>query len=62
MPAKTEIEKGIDGPNVAAVVFYFNSMDEMQRALGSPQMADVMADVPNYTSIAPVMQISEVVS
>jgi len=61
-PAKTEIEKGIDGPNVAGVVFYFDSMDALQGALGSPQIGDVMADVANYTNIAPVMQISEVVS
>jgi hypothetical protein len=30
--------------------------------LGSPLTGDVMADVANYTNIAPVMQISEVVS
>ncbi len=61
-PAKTEVEKGIDGPSVAGVAFYFDSMEAMQGAFGSPQMADVMADVPNYTNIAPVMQVSEVVS
>jgi len=61
-PAKTEVEKGIDGPSVAGVTFYFDSMEAMQGALGSPQMADVMADIPNYTNIAPVMQVSEVVS
>ena len=33
----------------------------MQTALSSPKMADVMADVANYTNIAPVMQVSEVV-
>jgi len=60
-PAKTEVEKGIDGPSVAGVTFYFDSMEAMQGALGSPQMADVMADIPNYTNIAPVMQVSEVV-
>jgi len=61
-PVKTEIEKGIDGPNVAGVVFYFDSMADLQGALGSPQTPDVIADVANYTNIAPVMQISEVVS
>ncbi len=60
-PAKTEIDKGIDGPNVAAVHFYFDSMEAMQTALSSPKMADVMAAVANYTNIAPVMQVSEVV-
>jgi uncharacterized protein (TIGR02118 family) len=61
-PEKTEIDKGIDGPNVAGVVFYFESMDALQSALHSPKMGDVMADVANYTNIAPVMQISEVVN
>jgi uncharacterized protein (TIGR02118 family) len=60
-PAKTEIEKGVDGPNVAAVVFYFDSMEGLQGALGNPKMGDVIADVANYTNIAPVMQISEIV-
>ena len=59
---KTEVEKGLDGPNAAGVAFYFDSMDAMQAAFGNPKMADVMADVANYTNIAPVMQVSEVVS
>lgn len=61
-PTKTEIDKGIDGPNAAGVTFYFESMDALKAAVGSPKMADVMADVANYTNIAPVMQISELVS
>lgn len=60
-PARTEIDKGIDGPNVAGVHFYFESMDALQGALKSPAMGNVIADVANYTNIAPVMQISEVV-
>jgi len=60
-PVKTEIEKGINGPNVAAVSFYFASMDAMQSALSSPGMGEVMADVANYTNVAPVMQVSELV-
>ena len=61
-PTKTEIDKGIDGPNVAGVHFYFDSMEKMQAAMGSPKMGEIMADVANYTNIAPVIQISEVVS
>ena len=60
-PTKTEIDKGIDGPNAAGVHFYFESMDALQAALADPKMPDVMEDVANYTNIAPVMQISEVV-
>ena len=57
-----EIDKGVDGPYVAAVHFRFASPDELAAAIANPGTADVLADVANYTSIAPVMQTSEVVS
>ena len=56
-----EIDKGIDGPYVAAVHFRFPSMDALQQAMGAPGTADVMADVANYTNISPVLQTSEMV-
>ncbi len=56
-----EIDKGISGPNVAAVHFFFESMEQMQSAMAVPGTAEVMADVANYTTISPVIQISEVV-
>ena len=61
-PVRTEIDKGVDGPNVASVHFVFDSMDALQAAFAHPKMGDVMADVANYTNIAPVMQISEIVA
>ena len=56
------IEKGVNGPNVAAVHFTFESMEAMGAALGLPGTADVMADIANYTTITPVTQTSEIVS
>ena len=56
-----EIDKGISGPNVAAVHFFFESLDQMQNALASSGTAAVLADVANYTDIAPVIQTSEIV-
>jgi uncharacterized protein (TIGR02118 family) len=56
-----EIDKGVNGPSVAAVHFTFDSMDDLQAAMGSAETAAVMADVANYTNITPVMQISEIV-
>jgi uncharacterized protein (TIGR02118 family) len=56
-----EIDKGVDGPYVAAVHFTFDSMDAMGAALGAPGTADVMADMANYTTITPVTQTSEIV-
>lgn len=57
-----EIDKGIDGPYVAAVHFTFESIEAMGAAMGVEGTGDVLADVANYTTIAPVMQTSEVVS
>jgi uncharacterized protein (TIGR02118 family) len=56
-----QIDKGIDGPYVAAVHFTFESLDAMGAAMGGPGTMDVLADVANYTTIAPVMQTSEIV-
>jgi uncharacterized protein (TIGR02118 family) len=59
---RAEIDKGINGPYVAAVHFTFESLEAMQAALGSEGTAEVMADVANYTTIAAVLQTSEIVS
>ena len=56
-----EIDKGVDGPNVAAVHFKFESLEALQAALGSTGTLDIRADVANYTSIAPILQTSEIV-
>jgi uncharacterized protein (TIGR02118 family) len=56
-----EIDKGVDGPYVAAVHFKFESLDAVRAAMGSEATRDVMADVPNYTTITPVLQTSEIV-
>ena len=57
-----EIDKGIDGPYVAAVHFKFDSLDAVQAAMGSPDTASLLADVVNFTTIKPVIQTSEVIS
>ncbi len=59
--AGAEIDKGIDGPSVAAVHFKFASLDALGAAMGAAGTADVLADVANYTTIAPVLQTSEIV-
>jgi len=57
-----EIDKGVNGPYVAAVHFTFDSLEAMGAAMGVPGTADVLADVANYTTIQPVMQTSEIVT
>jgi uncharacterized protein (TIGR02118 family) len=56
-----EIDKGVDGPYVAAVHFQFESLDAMGAAMANEGTAEVMADVANYTTIQPVLQTSEIV-
>jgi uncharacterized protein (TIGR02118 family) len=56
-----EIDKGVDGPYVAAVHFRFASLEAMGEAMSAAGTADVMADVANYTTITPVLQTSEIV-
>ena len=56
-----EIDKGVDGPYEAAVHFKFESSEALQNALASEGTGAVMA-VPNYTTIVPVLQTSEIIT
>ena len=60
-PLSAEIDKGIDGPYVAAVHFLFESQEAIAAAMGSEHTGEVLADVANYTTITPVLQTSEIV-
>lgn len=44
----------------AAGHLFCDSVESFQAAFG-PHTAEIMGDIPNYTNITPVMQISEVV-
>jgi uncharacterized protein (TIGR02118 family) len=61
------VDKGLAGgvpgehaPFVAMCHLHFESVESFQAAFG-PHAKDIMADVPNYTDLPPVTQISEVV-
>lgn len=60
------IESGLGGgapgspaPFVAIANMYFNSMEEFGEAFG-PSADKILGDIPNFTNIEGVMQISEV--
>ena len=60
------VEKGISGgtpdsePTYAAIGnLYFNSVESFQNSFG-PNADKIMADLPNYTNIEPIIQISAV--
>ena len=62
----TSVDQGLGGaapgspaPFVMMAHFTFESIDAFQTAFG-PHAAEIMGDIPNYTSIEPVVQISEV--
>lgn len=46
-------------PFVAIGNLYFESIESFQNSFG-PNTEEIMADVPNYTNIEPLVQISEV--
>ncbi|QYA24507.1 EthD family reductase [Gramella sp. MT6] len=61
------VEKGLGGnaPDSPAVYIaignlYFESMDSFHKSF-SPNAEEIMADLPNFTDIEPVVQISEIV-
>jgi uncharacterized protein (TIGR02118 family) len=56
-----DIDKGVDGPYVAAVHFEFDSIEAIQAAMAAEGTGEVMADVANYTNITPVLQTSEII-
>jgi uncharacterized protein (TIGR02118 family) len=50
---------GSQPPNAATASFTFESIEAFTAAV-MPHYAELQADIPNYTDIAPVVQISEI--
>ena len=66
MCKNTAIEQGLAGGEpgapptyIAMGHLYFDSVEAFQESFG-PHAAKIMADIPNYTDIQPIIQISEV--
>jgi len=57
---RTEVDQAIDGPYLGVGHLYFESMDAMGAAFGSPGAGEAMADIPNFTNTTPVMQVAEI--
>ncbi len=62
-----EIDKGISGrtpdepiPYLAIGYLYFDTLSAYQNSFG-PNAEKIVGDIPNYTNIQPVVQISEVI-
>ena len=61
------IDKGLAGGSLGSQAtyvgmchFFCESVDSFQTAFG-PHAQEIMGDIPNYTDLTPVIQISEVV-
>ena len=50
---------GKPSANIAAVLLNFDSIDAFSAAMG-PHMPEIMGDIPNYTDITPVLEISAI--
>lgn len=64
---KLEIDQGISGrtpkddiPYLAIGYLYFESLEDYQKAF-QPHAQTIRGDIPNYTNIRPIIQISEVI-
>jgi uncharacterized protein (TIGR02118 family) len=64
---KSEVDKGISGSNGAPAPYiamghlYFESLDSFRRAF-LPHLEEFRKDIANFSSVQPVVQISEVVN
>ena len=63
---KVAVEGGLGGgtpdsppPYAAMGHLYFDTVEDFQSSFG-PHAAAIMADIPNYTDVAPVIQVSDV--
>ncbi len=63
---KIAVEGGLgggapDSPPLYAAMghLYFDSVEDFQSSFG-PHAEAIMADIPNYTDVAPVVQVSDV--
>jgi uncharacterized protein (TIGR02118 family) len=60
-PESAQIDRGLDGPYIAAVHIVFKSEEALKEAFASPSMGEIMGDIANYTNVSPVIQTSEIV-
>ncbi len=64
---KVTIDEGISGrtpedpiPYMAIGYLWFDKLEDYQNAIG-PAIGQILADIPNYTNVQPVLQISKVI-
>jgi uncharacterized protein (TIGR02118 family) len=62
-----EFDKGVSDPAGGKPAYFaiaylkFNSADDLQKAIAK-HGAEILADIPNYTKVEPIMQVNEVMA
>lgn len=51
---------GTDSPYYAVAHIFFDSMEDMQSAMSSPETGEVLGDIPNYTNTSPIISTNSV--
>ena len=59
-PSRWEVDSGMDGPYLAVGHLYFDSPEAL--TVGLAEGGEATADVPNFTNLEPLIQVSEVVA
>ncbi len=57
---RCEIDEAIDGPYFIIGQIYFESAEALEAATNGPTADEAWADVPNFTDLQPVMQVSRI--
>jgi len=55
-----EIDEALEGPYFIIGQIYFESSEDLQAATNGPTADEAWADVPNFTNLQPVMQVSRI--
>jgi uncharacterized protein (TIGR02118 family) len=55
-----EIDEALNGPYSMIGQIYFESAEALQAAMDAPTAEAAWADVPNFTNLQPVMQVSRI--
>ncbi len=53
---------GSEAPYLAIALLEFESIEALQKALAAADSARIMADLGNYTTIPPILQVNEILS
>lgn len=50
---------GSEAPYMTLVTMYFDNVEAFQQSFG-PHAQEIMSDIPNFTNVEPVVQVSEI--